>query len=95
MSRLLWSAPLCGFLIYVFSFHFVLEANDPDLGSYSGVNSFQVSVVPEKLQAYTKLASHLNHLLNEEPVNVDRIAVDIFVSGEPSDIQLYLQMHAC
>ena len=94
MSRLLWSAPLCGFLIYVFSFHFVLEANDPDLGSYSGVNSFQVSVVPEKSQAYTKLDSHLNHLLNEEPENVDRIAVDIFVSGELSDIQLYLQMHA-
>ncbi|MCL0105491.1 S8 family serine peptidase [Dehalococcoidia bacterium] len=93
MSRLLWSAPLCGFLIYVFSFHFVLEANDPDLGSYSGIDSFGVSFVPKISLKYPKLDSNLNHFLDIQPGTEDQVEVDIYVSGDLVEFRLYLDVY--
>ena len=93
MSRFLWSAPLCGFLIYVFSFHFVVEANDPDLGSYSGIDNFGVSFVPEISLKYPKMDSNLNRFLDSRLGTEDQVEVDIRVSGDPLDLQLYLDVH--
>ena len=73
MSRFLWSAPLCGFLIYVFSFHFVVEANDPDLGSYSGIDNFGVSFVPEISLKYPKMDSNLNRFLDSRLGTEDQV----------------------
>ena len=91
--RLLMLAPLLAILVIVFRLPSVIEANDPDLGSYSGIDNFGVSFVPEISLKYPKMDSNLNRFLDSRLGTEDQVEVDIRVSGDPLDLQLYLDVH--
>ena len=93
ISRLILVAPLLSILAVAFQLSSIIEANEPDLGGTSGVMIFGIPSISNIEINYPTLDSELNQILDGISEYTDEVEIDIYVSGEPSMVELYVESH--